>query len=149
MPNRRKWEWIDLRDALDRLRATFPGYFEIVVNEALANAISIGKVPVRGLRRGKILRVPIEGGAIREPTFHDISRNELYLKSSATSARPALVDPDISSAQIECKALEAFVRENYVEHSGSSRNDGKAVRRSKKAEQETFAAPLEQAGPTA
>jgi hypothetical protein len=124
MPNRQKREWIDLRDARDRLRATFRGYFEIFVDEALANAISIGKVPVRGVPRGKILLVPIESGTIREPTVLDISRNELYPKSSATSVRPALVDPDFSSVQIEWNALEAFVRENYVEHSGSPRTPG-------------------------
>jgi hypothetical protein len=128
MPNRRKREWIDLRDARDRLCVTFGrGYFTMFVDEALANAISIGKVPVYGVPRGKILRVPIEGGTIREPTGLDISRNELYLKSSVTSVRPALVDPDFSSVQIEWKALEAFVRENYVDHSGSPRRPGQAT----------------------
>jgi hypothetical protein len=125
MPNRRKKEWIDLRDARDRLCGTFGcGYFAMVVNEVLANAISIGKVPVYGVPRGKILRVPIEGGTIREPNHNNIFNNELYLKSSAPAVRSALVRPDFSSVQIEWKGLEMFVRESLE---GSPRRPGQAT----------------------
>jgi hypothetical protein len=123
LATRRKAEWKTLLDARSQLCVTFGVYFELTVDEALAYAISSGRVPFRGVRWLKILSAPIDGQIIREPTGSDICLNRLYLKTSS----PTQGDPDFHSVRVEWNALERFVRENFVEVSGPPPRPGRGA----------------------
>ena len=105
MPARRNPEWVSLSGARERLCQTFTIWFLICVDEALANAIQSGYVPLRGVPPSKILRVWIDGRLIREPSSNDIDDSCLFLKG-----RPRLL-PDFRLVEIEWGKLVAFVRD--------------------------------------
>jgi hypothetical protein len=106
MARRRGEEWIYLREANLRL-------FVMIAPcvEALANAITIGGVALRGVPWGKTLHVPIEGQAVREPTYSDIRENKLHLKASPQWQ----LHEDFYSVMTEWTVLNKYVRKNWLE----------------------------------
>jgi hypothetical protein len=110
MARQKKNEWVYLHDAYLRLCSKV-----VPAGEALANAITIGEVPLRGLPWGKTLRVPIRVQAVREPTGSDILENKLYLKPpSGVKVNMALVHEDFTFVMVEWSAVDKYVRD--IEH---------------------------------
>jgi hypothetical protein len=112
LPQQQKNQWIRLSAARDRLCETFGIYFRVFVDEALANAIQSGAVPVRGvpMRGTQVLPVKIDGQQLaHEPRSIDIDNNRLFLKGNWPSWPGAI--PDFQTVEIEWKALVALVRD--------------------------------------
>jgi hypothetical protein len=107
-------KWINLSKARERLCNAFGPYFELFVDELLANAISSEHVPIRGVPSLlKSRPVAIDVGLIREADHVCILENKLHLRRKNGAAH--FFEPaDFVWAQIDWRKLEAFVHAHRV-----------------------------------
>src|SRR5258708_5018026 len=111
MPVRRKPAWVSLSSARERLCATFTMRFLACVDEALANAIQSGLVPLRGVPPSKMLPVAIDGRLSREPSSNNIDDNCLFLKGRPRPLLDSRLLADFRLVEIEWGKLVAFERD--------------------------------------
>jgi hypothetical protein len=114
MPTPRTPKWVSLSKARERLCNAFGPYFQLVVDELLANAILSRHVPVRGVPSFLKSRLrAIDVGLIREADHVCILEDKLHLREKNRSAH--FFEPaDFVLVQIDWKKLETFVHAQRV-----------------------------------
>jgi hypothetical protein len=109
MPTPRTQKWVSLSKARERLCSPFGPYFELFVDELLANAILSKHVPVQGLPLSlKSRRVAIDVRLVREADHICILEDKLYLKKNSVTAH-FFAPPDFVLVELDWRKLEAFV----------------------------------------
>ncbi len=135
-------KWIGLSKARERLCDLFGPYFELFVDELLANAILSKHVPLQGVApSSKSRRVAINVRLVREADHICILENKLYLKNHSGSTH-FFEPPDFILVELDWRKLEAFVHARRVKiHKPSDPKVSAAFARSAARHQQTQTRP--------
>jgi hypothetical protein len=131
MPTPRTPKWVSLSNARERLCDSFGPYFELFVDELLANAILSQQVPLQAVTpSSKSRRIVINVRLVREPDYICILENKLCLKNQSEII-PFFEPPDFILVELDWRKLVAFVHARRVKiHKPSDPKVGAAFARS-------------------